>query len=389
MEHLLNPNVKEIEISGIRKFSNLVAQHDNVISLTIGQPDFFTPHHVKAAAKKAIDENATAYTPNAGGLELRQAVQLYMKKKADLNYEAETEIIITTGASQAIDASLRTILSPGDEVILPGPIYPGYEPIIRMSGAVPVHVDTTTHGFKLTARLIEESLTPKTKCVILPYPSNPTGVTLSEEELQNIAAVLKGRNVFVLSDEIYSELTYDRPHYSIASYLRDQTIVINGLSKSHSMTGWRIGFIFAPKEIAKHILKVHQYSVTCASSISQKAALEAVTNGVDDALIMREQYKKRLDYVYDRLVSMGLDVVKPSGAFYIFPSIKSFGMSSFDFSMALLEDAGVALVPGSSFSKLGEGYVRLSFAYSLDTLREGLDRLEAFILKTRESMQTI
>lgn len=389
MEHLLNPNVKEIEISGIRKFSNLVAQHANVISLTIGQPDFFTPHHVKAAAKKAIDENATAYTPNAGGLELRQAVQLYMKKKADLNYEAETEIIVTTGASQAIDASLRTILSPGDEVILPGPIYPGYEPIIRMSGAVPVHVDTTTHGFKLTARLIEESLTPKTKCVILPYPSNPTGVTLSEEELQNIAAVLKGRNVFVLSDEIYSELTYDRPHSSIASYLRDQTIVINGLSKSHSMTGWRIGFIFAPKEIAKHILKVHQYSVTCASSISQKAALEAVTNGVDDALIMREQYKKRLDYVYDRLVSMGLDVVKPSGAFYIFPSIKSFGMSSFDFSMALLEDAGVALVPGSSFSKLGEGYVRLSFAYSLDTLREGLDRLEAFILKTRESMQTI
>lgn len=372
MEHLLNPNVKEIEISGIRKFSNLVAQHDNVISLTIGQPDFFTPHHVKAAAKKAIDENATAYTPNAGGLELRQAVQLYMKKKADLNYEAETEIIVTTGASQAIDASLRTILSPGDEVILPCRYIRATNRSSACRAPFRLDVDTTTHGFKLTARLIEESLTPKTKCVILPYPSNPTGVTLSEEELQNIASVLKGRNVFVLSDEIYSELTYDRPHYSIASYLRDQTIVINGLSKSHSMTGWRIGFIFAPKEIAKHILKVHQYSVTCASSISQKAALEAVTNGVDDALIMREQYKKRLDYVYDRLVSMGLDVVKPSGAFYIFPSIKSFGMSSFDFSMALLEDAGVALVPGSSFSKLGEGYVRLSFAYSLDTLREGL-----------------
>lgn len=192
-----------------------------------------------------------------------------------------------------------------------------------------------------------------------------------------------------MSDEIYSELTYDRPHYSIATHLRDQTIVINGLSKSHSMTGWRIGFLFAPKDIAKHILKVHQYNVSCASSISQKAALEAVTNGFDDALIMREQYKKRLDYVYDRLVSMGLDVVKPSGAFYIFPSIKSFGMSSFDFSMALLEDSGVALVPGSSFSKYGEGYVRLSFAYSLDTLREGLDRLELFVLKKRESMQTI
>ncbi|MEC0677663.1 aminotransferase A [Bacillus inaquosorum] len=389
MEHLLNPKAREIEISGIRKFSNLVAQHEDVISLTIGQPDFFTPHHVKTAAKKAIDENVTSYTPNAGYLELRQAVQLYMKKKADFNYDAESEIIITTGASQAIDAAFRTILSPGDEVIMPGPIYPGYEPIINLCGAKPVIVDTTSHGFKLTARLIEDALTPNTKCVVLPYPSNPTGVTLSEEELKSIAALLKGRNVFVLSDEIYSELTYDRPHYSIATHLRDQTIVINGLSKSHSMTGWRIGFLFAPKDIAKHILKVHQYNVSCASSISQKAALEAVTNGFDDALIMREQYKKRLDYVYDRLVSMGLDVVKPSGAFYIFPSIKSFGMSSFDFSMALLEDAGVALVPGSSFSKYGEGYVRLSFAYSLDTLREGLDRLELFVLKKRESMQTI
>ncbi|MEC3606873.1 aminotransferase A [Bacillus glycinifermentans] len=388
MEHLLNPNVKDIEISGIRKFSNLVSQHENVISLTIGQPDFFTPHHVKQAAKKAIDENHTSYTHNAGYPELRQAVQLYMKKKSDVNYEAETEIIVTTGASQAIDAAFRTMLSPGDEVILPGPVYPGYEPIIRLCGAVPVIVDTTSYGFKLTAKLIEEALTPKTKCVVLPYPSNPTGMTLSEEELKEIASLLKGRNVFVLSDEIYSELTFDRPHRSIASMLRDQTIVIGGLSKSHSMTGWRIGFLFAPKEIAKHILKVHQYNVSCASSISQKAALEAVTNGFDDSLIMREQYKKRLDYVYDRLVTMGLDVVKPSGAFYIFPSIKSFGMSSFDFCTSLLEEEGLAIVPGSSFSEYGEGYVRISYAYAPDTLREGLDRLETFIFKKRQSLQT-
>ncbi|KMM58709.1 aromatic amino acid aminotransferase [Bacillus glycinifermentans] len=388
MEHLLNPNVKDIEISGIRKFSNLVSQHENVISLTIGQPDFFTPHHVKQAAKKAIDENHTSYTHNAGYPELRQAVQLYMKKKSDVNYEAETEIIVTTGASQAIDAAFRTMLSPGDEVILPGPVYPGYEPIIRLCGAVPVIVDTTSYGFKLTAKLIEEALTPKTKCVVLPYPSNPTGMTLSEEELKEIASLLKGRNVFVLSDEIYSELTFDRPHHSIASMLRDQTIVIGGLSKSHSMTGWRIGFLFAPKEIAKHILKVHQYNVSCASSISQKAALEAVTNGFDDSLIMREQYKKRLDYVYDRLVTMGLDVVKPSGAFYIFPSIKSFGMSSFDFCTSLLEEEGLAIVPGSSFSEYGEGYVRISYAYAPDTLREGLDRLETFIFKKRQSLQT-
>ncbi|WVP38232.1 aminotransferase A [Bacillus licheniformis] len=388
MEHLLNPNVKEIEISGIRKFSNLVSQYENVISLTIGQPDFFTPHHVKQAAKKAIDENQTSYTHNAGYPELRQAVQLYMKKKADLNYEAESEIIVTTGASQAIDSAFRTILSPGDEVILPGPVYPGYEPIIKMCGASPLIIDTTSHGFKLTAKLIEEALTPKTKCVVLPYPSNPTGMTLSEEELKDIASLLKGRNVFVLSDEIYSELTFDRPHHSIATVLRDQTIVIGGLSKSHSMTGWRIGFLFAPKEIAKHILKVHQYNVSCASSISQKAALEAVTNGFDDALIMREQYKKRLDYVYDRLVTMGLDVIKPSGAFYIFPSIKSFGMSSFDFCMSLLEEEGLAIVPGSSFSEYGEGYVRISYAYSPDTLREGLDRLESFVFNKRQLIQT-
>ncbi|ASB89849.1 aminotransferase A [Bacillus sonorensis] len=388
MEHLLNPNVKEIEISGIRKFSNLVSQYENVISLTIGQPDFFTPHHVKQAAKKAIDENHTSYTHNAGYPELRQAVQLYMKKKTDLNYEAETEIIITTGASQGIDAAFRTILSPGDEVILPGPVYPGYEPIIKLCGAVPVIIDTTSFGFKLTAKLIEEALTPKTKCVVLPYPSNPTGMTLSEEELKEIASLLKGRNVFVLSDEIYSELTFDRPHHSIASVLRDQTIVIGGLSKSHSMTGWRIGFLFAPKEIAKHILKVHQYNVSCASSISQKAALEAVTNGFDDSLIMREQYKKRLDYVYDRLVTMGLDVVKPSGAFYIFPSIKSLGMTSFDFCTSLLEEEGLAIVPGSSFSEYGEGYVRISYAYSPDTLREGLDRLESFVFNKRQSIQT-
>ncbi|MCY8087020.1 aminotransferase A [Bacillus sonorensis] len=388
MEHLLNPNAKEIEISGIRKFSNLVSQYENVISLTIGQPDFFTPHHVKQAAKKAIDENHTSYTHNAGYPELRQAVQLYMKKKTDLNYEAETEIIITTGASQGIDAAFRTILSPGDEVILPGPVYPGYEPIIKLCGAVPVIIDTTSFGFKLTAKLIEEALTPKTKCVVLPYPSNPTGMTLSEEELKEIASLLKGRNVFVLSDEIYSELTFDRPHHSIASVLRDQTIVIGGLSKSHSMTGWRIGFLFAPKEIAKHILKVHQYNVSCASSISQKAALEAVTNGFDDSLIMREQYKKRLDYVYDRLVTMGLDVVKPSGAFYIFPSIKSLGMTSFDFCTSLLEEEGLAIVPGSSFSEYGEGYVRISYAYSPDTLREGLDRLESFVFNKRQSIQT-
>ncbi|UYO36726.1 aminotransferase A [Bacillus zhangzhouensis] len=383
MEHLLNPRVKDIEISGIRTFSNLVSSYEDVVSLTIGQPDFYTPHHVKTAAKTAIDENFTSYTHNAGFLELRQAIQHYIKKKMNLDYDAESEIIVTTGASQAIDAAFRTILTEGDEVILPGPVYPGYEPIIRMCGAMPVHIDTTNAGFKLNAKLIEDALTEKTKCVVLPYPSNPTGVTLLEEELKEIAQLLEGKDIFILSDEIYSELTFDRPHHSIASSLKEQTIVINGLSKSHSMTGWRIGFLFAPAPIAKHVLKVHQYNVSCASAVSQKAALEAVTNGVDDALIMREQYKKRLDYVYDRLISMGLPVIKPSGAFYIFPSIESFGMSSVDFCMELLEGTRLAVVPGSAFSPLGEGYVRLSYAYSLETLKEGLDRLEQFVLEKR------
>ncbi len=325
MEHLLNPRVKDIEISGIRTFSNLVSSYEDVVSLTIGQPDFYTPHHVKTAAKAAIDENFTSYTHNAGFLELRQAIQHYIKKKVNLDYDAESEIIVTTGASQAIDAAFRTILTEGDEVILPGPVYPGYEPIIRMCGAMPVHIDTTNAGFKLNAKLIEDALTEKTKCVVLPYPSNPTGVTLSEEELKEIAQLLEGKDIFILSDEIYSELTFDRPHHSIASFLKEQTIVINGLSKSHSMTGWRIGFLFASAPIAKHVLKVHQYNVSCASAVSQKAALEAVTNGVDDALIMREQYKKRLDYVYDRLISMGLPVIKPSGAFYIFHPLNRLG----------------------------------------------------------------
>lgn len=381
MEQLINPRVRSIEISGIRKFASLVSQYPDAISLTIGQPDFPTPEHIKRKAQLAIEEDKTGYTPNAGLLDLRKAVSHFVSHKYRLSYHAEDEIIITNGASQAIDIALRTILEEGCEVILPGPAYPGYEPIIKLMGAHPIYVDTTRNHFKLTAELLAERITEKTRAIILPYPSNPTGVVLDKDELANLASFLKEKELFILSDEIYSELIYDGTHQSIAQdpEIREKTILINGLSKSHAMTGWRIGYTCAPAYITKQMLKVHQYNVTCASSISQYAALEALTNGVDDAEAMRTEYKKRRDYVYDRLISMGLDAVKPEGAFYLFPSIQKLKLNSFDFASQLLEKEKVAVVPGSAFSSFGEGYIRISYACSLEVLEEALNRMERFV----------
>lgn len=384
MEHILNPLVKAVEISGIRKFYNMVADIEGTISLTIGQPDFPTPLHIKEAAKKAIDENYTVYTHNAGYIELREAACVYVKKKYDLSYRAEDEIIVTTGASEAIDIAFRTILLPGTEVILPGPVYPGYEPIIKMSGAIPVYADTTENGFKMTADIIQSYITEATRCIVLPYPSNPTGVTLTGQELQDIANLIRGKDIIIIADEIYSELVYEQKHVSIASFLREQTIVLNGLSKSHSMTGWRIGFLFAPANLCQHILKVHQYNVTCASSISQKAAIEALTAGFDDALPMKTEYMKRRDYVYERLQAMGLDVVKPDGAFYFFVKLPKGYHSSLDFCLELVRQTKVACVPGDAFSMIGDGYFRISYAYSMNTLKEALNRIEAFLGKKQK-----
>lgn len=381
MEHLVNSKVKNIELSGIRKFFNMVAEYDDVISLTIGQPDFTTPEHIKEAGIQAIRDNFTTYTQNAGYIELREAASHYVKEKYQLNYSPDHEVIVTVGASQAIDCTFRTLLEEGSEVILPSPVYPGYEPLIKLAGGIPVYVDTTKSDFKLTADIIKPHLTEQTRCIVLPYPSNPTGVTLEEAELKEIAELVRERDIFILSDEIYSELVYGKAHHSIAKVLREQTVVINGLSKSHSMTGWRIGLLFAPEAVAKHILKVHQYNVSCATSIAQKAALEALTVGIDDASDMKKAYHERLDYVYNRLVNMGFEVVKPDGAFYLFPSINKFNKSSFDFSLSLVKEAGVALVPGSAFSPYGEGYVRLSYAYSMDQLVKAMDRIENYLKK--------
>ena len=380
MEYLVNQKVKAIEISGIRRFFNMVADTPDMISLTIGQPDFPTPLHIKEAAKIAIDNNFTTYTHNAGIFSLRKAATDFYQTKYQIGYNPESEVIITSGASEAIDVAFRTILEEGTEVILPGPVYPGYEPIIHLCGATPIKIDIRENHFRFTADLIKPYLTDKTRCIVLPYPSNPTGVSLSKEELAEIAELLVDRDIFIVADEIYSELSFERPHISIATFAKEKTIIINGLSKSHSMTGWRIGMLFAPENIAKHLLKVHQYNVTCASSISQMAALAALTTGIDDAIPMKKEYIKRREYVYQRLVNMGLNVVKPDGGFYFFIKIPFTTISSFDFALTLVNEAKVAVVPGSAFSELGEGYFRLSFAYSLATLEEGLDRLERHLM---------
>lgn len=381
MEHLINPLVKDVQISGIRKFYNMVADIEGTISLTIGQPDFPTPMHIKEAAKQAIDNDYTVYTHNAGYLELREAASKYVKDKYKLSYDPANEVLVTSGASEGIDITFRTILTPGNEVILPGPVYPGYEPIIKMCGATPVYADTTKNGFRLTADIIEKYITDHTRCIVLPYPSNPTGVTLSAEELLDIAELVRGKDIFILADEIYSELVFDQEHVSIATFLKEQTIVLNGLSKSHSMTGWRIGLLFAPVAISQHILKVHQYNVTCAASISQRAALAALTAGRDDAIPMKTEYARRREYVYSRLQAMELEIVKPNGAFYFFIKLPEGYASSLDFCLKLVQQEKVAVVPGDAFSPLGEGYFRISYAYSMETLEKALDRIEAFLAK--------
>lgn len=381
MEHLINPLVKDVQISGIRKFYNMVADIEGTISLTIGQPDFPTPMHIKEAAKQAIDNDYTVYTHNAGYLELREAASNYVKDKYKLNYDPATEVIVTSGASEGIDITFRTILIPGNEVILPGPVYPGYEPIIKMCGATPVYADTTKNGFRLTADILEKYITEHTRCIVLPYPSNPTGVTLTAEELLDIAELVRGKDIFILADEIYSELVFDQEHVSIATFLKEQTIVLNGLSKSHSMTGWRIGLLFAPAAISQHLLKVHQYNVTCAASISQRAALAALTAGRNDAIPMKTEYARRREYVYSRLQAMKLEIVKPNGAFYFFIKLPEGYASSLDFCLKLVQQEKVAVVPGDAFSPLGEGYFRISYAYSMETLEKALDRIEAFLAK--------
>ncbi|CAM3725350.1 aminotransferase A [Alkalicoccus chagannorensis] len=379
-EEQINSEVRRLQISGIRQFFNQVQAYPDAVQLTLGQPDFPTPEHIKQAAKSAVDQNKTTYTANAGTMELRSAAAAWLAEKYDLHYASDTEVIVTVGASQALDVTMRTILEPGDEVIIPAPVYPAYEPLVRQCGAEVVYADTRATSFMLTPDHLNELITDKTKAVMLPYPSNPTGRVMKREEMEALHRILKEKELFVICDEIYSELRYDGTHESIASLpeMKEKTIVINGLSKSHSMTGWRIGFLFAPAWIASHMIKVHQYNVSCASSVSQAAALEALTKGSGDPEAMRKEYAQRRRFVVDSLRDIGVPVVEPEGAFYVFPDISSSGLSSEAFAVQLLDQEELAVVPGTAFSNFGEGGVRLSYAYSMRELEEAIERFRRF-----------
>ena len=379
----LNPRAIALEQPGIRQFSNQLVNFPNAINLTIGQPDFPTPQAVKDAGIHAIQNDLTGYSHNAGLIELREAVNNFFTDKYGFSYNPTKEIVITNGASEAIDTVFRTILEEGDEVILPAPIYSGYEPVIKFCGAKIVYLDTTNTGLQPSADELEKLITDKTKAILFNNPSNPTGMVIEKQVMDQLVEMLKDKEVYIVSDEIYSENTFLGEHVSFASYpeLRDKLFYIHGVSKSHSMTGWRIGFILGPEKIMEHVLKVHLYNSICASLPSQYGALEALTNSKDIPSAMNIEYVTRRDYVYDRLLKMGLPVIKPNGAFYIFPSIEGLGMKSFDFATKLLHEGGVAVVPGSTFTPYGEGYIRISYAYSMAVLEEGLNRLERFIEK--------
>lgn len=382
-----NKQVGKIQISLIRQFDEKVSGLPNVLKLTLGEPDFNTPEHVKESGEKAIENNYSHYTGMSGLLDVREAASAFVKKKYNLNYDGKSEILVTIGATEAISASLLSILSPGDKVLMPAPIYPGYEPVITLAAAEPVYIDTTETNFVLKPEMIDQAMAEhgdKVKAIILNYPSNPTGVTYTREEVKALADALKKYNIFVVSDEIYSELTFDGTHVSIAEYLRDQTILINGLSKSHAMTGWRIGFIFAPEELTAEIIKTHQYLVTAASTISQKAAVEALIQGIDDAAHMKAEYIKRRDFLYEKMTRLGFTVAKPSGAFYLFAKIPAgYNQDSMVFCLDLAQKVGLAVIPGIAFGPEAEGYVRLSYAASMENLVEAMKRLERFLKETK------
>ncbi|MFC5589131.1 aminotransferase class I/II-fold pyridoxal phosphate-dependent enzyme [Sporosarcina soli] len=377
----INPRVQQIELSGIRKIANLLIDYPDAINLTVGQPDFPTPDRVKQAAHQAISNNQTAYSSNAGLLELRQEVSTFFADKYNFTYDPETEILVTTGASEAMDVAFRTILEAGDEVIIPVPSYTGYEPLITLTGAKPVYLDTTQTDFIPDPQQIEQLITPNTKAIVFNYPSNPTGVTIPRLTMDALVATLVKHDIFIISDEIYSENTFEGEHRSFAQYpeLKDKLFLIHGLSKSHSMTGWRIGFLLAAPQWTKHAAKIHAYNTICASVPSQHAAICALNECRQTPAAMNREYIRRCDYMYTRLTNMGLPTVKPTGAFYMFPSIKIANMTADQFAHTLLDEARVAVVPGTAFTSYGEGHIRISYAYAFDQLEIAMDRMEKWL----------
>ena len=388
MRNPLSKRIVEIEPSGIRKFFDVVNEMEDAISLGVGEPDFDTPWHIRDEGIYSLEKGRTFYTSNAGLKELKVEIAKYMNRRFDLTYDYEHEIMVTVGGSEAIDIAMRAMLDPGDEVLIPQPSYVSYVPCAVLANGIPSIIELKAENeFRLTAEELEAAITPKTKLLVLPFPNNPTGSIMRRSDLEAIAKVILEHDLFVLSDEIYSELTYgEEEHVSIASLpgMWERTITINGFSKSYAMTGWRLGYACAPAEILEQMLKIHQFAIMCAPTTSQYAAISALRNGDDDVMKMREEYNERRRYLVHRFKEMGLQCFEPFGAFYIFPSIQEFGMTSEEFANRFLREEKVAVVPGTAFGACGEGFLRISYAYSLDNLKMALERLEHFIAHLRE-----
>jgi aminotransferase len=384
----LSDKVVEIQPSGIRKFFDIVSEMKDAISLGVGEPDFDTPWHIREEGIYSLEKGRTFYTSNAGLKDLKIQISNYLKRKVNLVYDYNTEVMVTVGGSEAIDIGLRAMINPGEEVLIPQPSYVSYLPCAILADAKPVVIELQAENeFKLTKEELLASITPNTKVLILPFPNNPTGAIMTKEELEEIAKIIIEKDIFVISDEIYSELTYNRQHVSIASLpgMRERTVVINGFSKAYAMTGWRLGYACGPKLIIEQMIKIHQFAIMCAPTNSQYAAVEALRNGDKDVDEMREAYNQRRRYLMHRFREMNLECFEPYGAFYVFPCIKEFGMTSDEFATKFLEEEKVAVVPGTAFGNCGEGFLRISYAYSLDDLKIALDRLEKFINKLRNN----
>ena len=386
MRNPLSDTIVQIKPSGIRKFFDIVSEMKDAISLGVGEPDFETPWHIRDEGIYSLEKGRTFYTSNAGLKELKIEICNYLKRRYDLSYHYENEVLVTVGGSEAIDIAMRAMVNPVDEVLIPQPSYVSYEPCALLTGAKPVIINLKHENqFRLTAQELEEAITEKTKLLVLPFPNNPTGAIMERKDLEEIAEVIKKHDIFVISDEIYSELCYTDQHVSIANIegMQERTILINGFSKSYAMTGWRLGYACGPKEIIEQMTKIHQFCIMCAPTTSQYAAVEALKNGDEDVQNMREAYNQRRRYLVHAFKEMGLECFEPFGAFYMFPCIKEFGMTSDEFATRFLMEEKVAVVPGTAFGDCGEGFIRISYAYSLDNLKLAIGRLQHFVEKLR------
>ena len=386
MSNLLSDRIVALKPSGIRKFFDIVNEMEDAISLGVGEPDFDTPWHIRDEGIYSLEKGRTFYTSNAGLKELKEEICTYLKRKQGVTYNPTDEVLITVGGSEAIDIGLRAVINPGDEVLIPQPSYVSYEPCVIMAGGVPVIIELKGENeFRLTAQELEDAITDRTKVLVLPFPNNPTGAIMERKDLEAIAAVIRKHDILVMSDEIYAELTYKEKHVSIVEIegMQERTILINGFSKAFAMTGWRLGYACGPKEIIEQMLKIHQFAIMCAPTTSQYAAVEALKNGDNDVQEMRTAYNQRRRYLMNAFREMKLECFEPFGAFYVFPCIKEFGMTSEEFASRFLEEEKVAVVPGTAFGDCGEGYLRISYAYSLDDLKLAIGKLAHFVEKLR------